>query len=104
MLMMQGWAQTVNNLMSRFEDTMDVLGTHELREGEDPKGSEPEQSEHDLIGLPGRQVTDEAHASETLSQIRAHFQSVSCPLNESPACSWGSQALLLQGQPGLGGV
>ncbi len=91
---MQGWAQTVNNLMSRFEDTMEVLGipNHEPRTGEDSKGPEPEQNGHDvdLVGLPGRQVTDQARASETLSKIRAHFQNVSCLLHESHGCSWGS--------------
>lgn len=91
---MQGWAQTVNNLMSRFENTMEVLGipNHEPRTGEDSKGPEPEQNGHDvdLVGLPGRQVTDQARASETLSKIRAHFQNVSCLLHESHGCSWGS--------------
>ena len=88
----------MNNLMSRFEDTMEVLGipNHEPRTGEDAKGPEPEQNGHDmdLIGLPGRQVTDQARASETLSKIRAHFQNVSCLLHASHGCSRDNQTYL----------
>ena len=78
---MQEWAQTVNNLMSCFEDTMKVLGLsdHKLRKEKDPRPSEPEQNKHDVLGLPDRQVTDQAHASETLSKIKAQFHNVSLP-------------------------
>ncbi len=81
MLVMQDWAQTVNNLMSCFQDTMKVLGLpdHDLHQGKDPKASEPEQNKHDVIGLPGGQVTDQTHASETLSKIKAQFHNVSSP-------------------------
>ena len=85
--MMQGWAKTVNNLMGRLEDTMQVLGIpdHEPQDPEVPKRSEPEQDQHDLNGLPGHDLIGQArtrfkrvHASETLSKLRAQFQNVSC--------------------------
>ena len=63
---------------------------HEVQDKQDLKGSEAEHKEHDLIGLPGHELADQAQASETLSKIRAHFQNVSCLLHESHGCSWGS--------------
>ena len=106
MSMMQEWAQTVHHLMSCFEDTMEVLSLsdHKSLEGKDPRTSEPEQSKHHAIGLPSRQVTDQTHASESLSNLRAQFQNVSCHLHESLTCSCGSHALILQRRPGPGGV
>ena len=73
---------------------MKVLGIPNLRlqDGEDLKGTDPEQNEPSLSGLPGRKVTDQAHASEMLSKIREQFQNVSCPLHESHACYWVSHA------------
>ena len=103
MSMMQGWAKTVDNLMSRFEDTMKVLGipSRELRDKEDPKISEPEQEERAPGGLPGRDLTDQAHASETLSKLRAQFQDVSCLLHESHPCSWVDHPRFCRGSQGL---
>ena len=72
-----------------FEKTMEVLGipNHGLRDGKDPKGSEPEQKEHNLTGLPGRGFTDQAHAAEMLSKLRAQLQNVSQFLQQRLACS-----------------
>ena len=68
---MQGWAQTVNNLMSRFEDTMEVLGIpdHQVRDGEDPRGAEPKRDEHNLIVPPAHNDTHEADASERSASL-----------------------------------
>ena len=54
---------------------MKVLGTpdHQAQDGQGRKDSEPEQNEHTLIGLPGRELADQAHASETLSILKANF-------------------------------
>ena len=112
MSMIQGWAKTVNILMSRLEDTMKMLGIpdHKLDDQEDPKRSQPEQHQHDLISLPGHDLTDQArarfrrmHASETLSKLRAQFQNVSCLcMRAMPGLH--EPCLLLQRQPGLGGM
>ena len=101
--MMQEWAQTVHNLMISFEDTMKVLGLsdHALREGKDPRTSEPEQDKRDVTGLPGRQATDQTHDSEALSNLRAQFQNVSCHLHESHACPYESHACCCRGSQGL---
>ena len=76
--------------MSRLENNMEVLGipNHEQHGGRDPKHSEAEQNKHDLSRLPGLQVADYAYFSEALSEFRAQFQTVSCLLHESHACSW----------------
>ena len=66
---------------------MKMLGIpdHKLNDPEDPKRAQPEQDQHDLIRLPGQDLTDQTrarfrrlHASETLSKLRAQFQNVSC--------------------------
>ena len=68
---------------------MQVLGipNYKLQDEDDPEGSAPEHKEHTLSGLPGHDITDQAHASKTLSKLRANFQSVSYPLHERLACS-----------------
>ena len=98
-----GGAKTVKDLMSPLEDTMEVLGIphQEQRDGKGRKGAEPEQDEHDLSRLPGRDVTDQAHASETLSNLRAQFQNVSSLLRDSHACSWVSHPRFCRGSQGL---
>lgn len=76
---------------------------HEVQDKQDLKGSEAEHKEHDLIGLPGRELADQAQASETLSKIRAQFQNVSCHLQELCLLVYKPR-LLLQKQPGPGGM
>ena len=101
----QEWTKTVNSLMSRLEGTMEVLGvpSDKPQDLKDMNGAEPEQKEHDLSRLPGHELADQAHASETLSNLRAQFQNVSSLLRDSHACSWVSHARLHR-QPGPGGV
>ena len=96
---MQEWAQTVDNLMSCFEDTKEALGlpSHKLHVAKDPEGSEPEHNKRDVIGLPEHQVNDPTHDSEMLRKIKAQFQNVSCLLHECPACLWVSHAKYRRG-------
>ena len=91
MAMVQELTPSLNDMSSRSEGAMKVLGFPNNHKPRDTRGCKRTKAE---------QKAAQAHALKTLSKIKAQFQNVSCLLHDSQACSRVSQACCCRGSQG----